>query len=47
MPTMVISDRGPQFISQFMKELYRMLDIMPNMSMAFHPQTDRQTEHVN
>ncbi len=30
-----------------MKELYRMLDITPNASTAFHPQTDRQTERVN
>ncbi len=47
MPQVVISDRGPQFVSQFMKELYRMLDITPNASMAFHLQTDRQTERVN
>ncbi len=47
MPTTVISDRGPQFVSKFMKELYWMLDITLNASMAFHPQTDRQTEHVN
>ncbi len=30
-----------------MKELYRMLDITPNASTAFHPQTDEQTEQVN
>ncbi len=47
MPTMVISDRGPQFVSKFMKELYRMLDITPNASTTFHPQTDGQTERVN
>ncbi len=47
MPTTVISDRGPQFVSKFMKELYRMLDITLNASTAFHPQTDRQTEQVN
>ncbi len=44
MLTTVISDRGLQFISQFMKELYKMLDITLNASMAFHPQTDGQTE---
>ncbi|SJL04341.1 uncharacterized protein ARMOST_07707 [Armillaria ostoyae] len=47
MPQVVISDRGPQFISAFMKELYQMLDIKQNASTAFHPQTDGQTEHVN
>ncbi|SJL17381.1 uncharacterized protein ARMOST_20931 [Armillaria ostoyae] len=47
MPTVVILDRGPQFVSAFMKELYRMLNITPNASTAFHPQTDRQTERVN
>ncbi len=44
MLTTVISNRGPQFVSEFMKELYQMLDIMPNASMAFHSQTDGQTE---
>ncbi len=43
----VISDRGPQFALKFMKELYQMLDITPNTSTAFHPQTDGQTERVN
>lgn len=46
MPQVVISDRGPQFVSNFMKELYRMLNITQNASMAFHPQTDSQTEQV-
>ncbi|SJL18330.1 uncharacterized protein ARMOST_21916 [Armillaria ostoyae] len=44
MPQVVISDRGPQFVSKFMKELYQMLDITQNASMAFHPQTDGQME---
>ncbi|SJL16681.1 uncharacterized protein ARMOST_20210 [Armillaria ostoyae] len=47
MPQVVISDRGPQFVSKFMTELYRMLDIKQNASTAFHPQTDGQTERVN
>ncbi len=47
MPTTVISDWGPQFVSQFMKELYRLLDITLNTSTTFHLQTDGQTEHIN
>ncbi|SJL06240.1 uncharacterized protein ARMOST_09576 [Armillaria ostoyae] len=47
MPQVVISDQGLQFVSAFMKELYRMLDITQNASTAFHPQTDGQTERVN
>ncbi|SJL16145.1 uncharacterized protein ARMOST_19664 [Armillaria ostoyae] len=47
MPQVVISDRGPQFVSAFMKELYRMLDITQNASTVFHPQTDGQTERIN
>ncbi len=43
----VISDQGPQFVSQFMKELYQVLRIKANASTAYHPQTDRQTEQVN
>ncbi len=43
----VISDRGTVFISKFMKDLYDLLQIKANASMAFHPQTDEQTEQVN
>ncbi|SJL03594.1 uncharacterized protein ARMOST_06951 [Armillaria ostoyae] len=47
MQTVVISDWRPQFISQFMKELYWMLNITQNTSTTFHPQTNSQTERVN
>ncbi|SJL12751.1 uncharacterized protein ARMOST_16182 [Armillaria ostoyae] len=47
MPVTVISDRGPQFVSKFLQDLYKMLDIKGNASTAFHPQTDGQTERVN
>ena len=47
LPTKVISDRGPQFTSSFMKELNKMLGIHTALSTAYHPQTDRQTERVN
>ena len=46
-PHKVISDRGPQFISSFMKELYSQLQIEGNPSTAYHPETDGQAERVN
>jgi hypothetical protein len=46
-PRRIISDRGPQFASKFMKELCNALGIERNLSMAYHPQTDGQTERIN
>jgi len=43
----IISDRGPQFAAGVMKELNHMLGIETKLSMAFHPQTDGQTERMN
>ena len=40
-------DRGPQFAAGLMKELNRMLEIKMKLLMAFHTQTDGQTEHMN
>src|SRR6516164_3099976 len=47
LPRSVISDRGPQFITKFMQELYHILGIAISSSTAYHPQTDGQTEKVN
>jgi hypothetical protein len=47
LPRKVVSDRGPQFVAAFMKELYRLLGIELASSTAYHPQTDGQTERVN
>ena len=47
LPESIISDRGPQFVAGLMRELNQMLGIESKMSMAFHPQTDGQTERVN
>jgi hypothetical protein len=47
LPKKVISDRGSQFVSRFMKGLYQTLGIEANPSTAYHPQTDGQTERVN
>jgi len=43
----VVSNRGPQFVALFTKELYRLLGIRISSSIAWHPQMDRQTERVN
>ena len=43
----VVSDRGSQFVAELTKELNRMLGIKTKLSMAFHPQTDGQTERMN
>ena len=43
----VVSDRGPQFIASFTKELYRLLGIQLSSSTAWHPQMDGQTECIN
>ena len=47
LPESIISDRGVQFAAGLMKELNGMLGIEMKLSMAFHLQTDRQTEHAN
>jgi hypothetical protein len=47
MPTTIVSDRDAKFTSRFWKELSRLLDVHLAMLIAFHPQTDGQTEHAN
>ena len=47
LPESIISNRGPQFIAGVMRELNVMLGIESKLSMAFHPQTNEQTERMN
>jgi len=47
LPQKVVSDCRPQFVTAFMKELYRLLGIEAATSTAYHPQTDGQTEWGN
>jgi len=47
LPKCVVSDHGPQFVACFTRELYHLLGIKLASSIAWHPQTDRQMEHVN
>ena len=47
LPESIISDRGVQFVAGMMKELNNLLEIQTKLSMAYHPQTDGQTERIN
>ena len=47
LPESVISDRRLQFAAGMMKELNKMLGIETKLSMAYHPETDGQTERTN
>ncbi|GLB44520.1 putative retrotransposable element tf2 155 kda protein type 1-like [Lyophyllum shimeji] len=44
LPDAFVSDRGPQFVAEFTRELYRLLGIKLSTSTAYHPQSDGQTE---
>jgi hypothetical protein len=47
LPDKIISDRGPQFASKFTIELGKLLGYKNALSVAYHPQTDGQTERLN
>ena len=47
LPESVISDRGLQFAAGMTKELKKMLGIETKLSMAYHLETDGQTERTN
>jgi len=47
LPSSIVSDRGSQFTSDFWKPVTEALGISCNLSTAFHPQTDGQTERAN
>jgi hypothetical protein len=47
LPDDIVSDRGPQFASRFWSCLFKLLGTKTNLSSAYHPQSDGQTERVN
>jgi len=47
LPKRIISDRDPRFTSAFAREMCKALGIQQNLSTAFHPRTDGQTERMN
>ena len=47
LPTKIISDRDSRFTSRFWASLQSALGTHLNLSTAYHPETDGQTERVN
>jgi hypothetical protein len=47
LPRKIISDRDPRLAGKFAKALCAALGITQNMSTAFHPRTDGQSERTN
>ncbi|QRW18560.1 Retrotransposable element Tf2 protein [Rhizoctonia solani] len=47
MPEKTVSDQGRVFNNKFLKALYQRLGIDPHFSLAYHPQSNGQTEQVN
>ena len=46
-PDAVISDRGPQFVSSFTRDLYSKSGIELKATTAYHPQSNGEAERVN
>lgn len=47
LPSSLVSDRGPQFISTMWQSLCKRLGISVNISTSHHPETDGQSERAN
>lgn len=47
LPDKFLSNRGPQFDSNFLKDLWKLTGVEGRMSTAYHPQTDGEMERMN
>ena len=47
LPESIVSDRGPQFTAEIMKELNELLGIQTKLLTTYYSQTNRQMERVN
>lgn len=46
-PTSIVSDRNPTFLSSFWQQLFTRLGTKLNISTAYHPQSYDQSERLN
>ncbi|CAI7854072.1 unnamed protein product, partial [Closterium sp. NIES-54] len=47
LPSAIISDRDPRFLSNFWQSLFKLHGTRLKFSTAYHPETDGQTERMN
>ncbi|MBW0579860.1 hypothetical protein O181_119575 [Austropuccinia psidii MF-1] len=47
LPLCIVSDRGSLLVSSFWNNLFQQLKTLRDLSTAYHPETDGQTERVN
>jgi len=46
-PRKILSDQGPQFVSKFMEEFTKALEMSRQLSIAYYSQMDGQMERIN